>query len=297
MWLNPSKKNKEGLPPGLARLLTQMGLYSRGNGSNDAKGNAIYMSTTDSTQTNNRTMSSRFDETARTIIGAALIAVVIRTFIIEPFNIPSSSMVPGLLIGDFLFVSKYTYGYSSRSTVFGLLPFQGRLFEGEPKRGDVVVFKWPQDNRTDYIKRVVGLPGDTVQMRHGMLYINGVMASRRKLAEPLAEKYVEPPPETADYVEAFPGDGKTHVIRKEGDDFPLDDTEVFTVPPRHYFMMGDNRNNSQDSRTPNVAYVPEDNLVGRAEFIFFSLDEKARFWEFWKWPWSVRWDRLFMKID
>ncbi len=254
------------------------------------------MTSTSSTSANPKTLGNRFDETVRTIIWAGLIALVIRMFIIEPFNIPSSSMVPGLLVGDFLFVSKYTYGYSSRSTVLGLLPVKGRLFDSEPKRGDVVVFKWPSDNRTDYIKRVVGLPGDTVQMRNGILYINGLMADRRKLNEPLVQQYVQPNIDAVDYVETFPDNKNQHVIRKEGDDHQLDDTEIFTVPPHHYFMMGDNRDNSQDSRTPNVAYVPEDNLVGRAEFIFFSLDENARFWEFWKWPWAVRWGRMFKKI-
>ena len=239
-----------------------------------------------------------FDETTRTILSAILIAMLIRMFAFEPFNIPSSSMVPNLLIGDFLFVSKYSYGYSSRSALFGLLPISGRLFGREPKRGDVVVFKQPQDNSTDYIKRLIGLPGDTVQVRHGLLYINGVAVERRKRAEPLAEKYVTPPPSTVDYIETFP-DGHQHVIREEGDEYPLDNTEVFSVPPRHYFMMGDNRDNSLDSRAPKggVGFVPEENLVGRAEFLFFSLDEHTHFWEIWQWPWAVRWDRLFKKIS
>jgi signal peptidase I len=237
-----------------------------------------------------------FDETTRTIISAILIAMLIRMFAFEPFNIPSSSMVPNLLIGDFLFVSKYSYGYSSRSALFGLLPVAGRIFAREPRRGDVVVFKWPHDNSTDYIKRLIGLPGDKVQMRNGLLYINGVAAERRKLPQPVAEEYLIPPPSAVDYVETFP-DGNQHVIRKEGDELPLDDTDVFTVPPHHYFMMGDNRNNSQDSRTSNVGFVAEENLVGRAEVLFFSLDENTRFWEFWKWPWAVRWGRLFKKIS
>ncbi|MDD5586793.1 MAG: signal peptidase I [Alphaproteobacteria bacterium] len=241
--------------------------------------------------------SARFDETTRTILSAIVIAMLIRMFAFEPFNIPSSSMVPSLLIGDFLFVSKYSYGYSSRSTVFGLLPIEGRLFFREPKLGDVAVFKFPRDNSTDYIKRVVGLPGDTVQVRHGLLYINGVAVQRQKLKQPVAEEYVTPPAAAVDYIETLPN-GVQHVIREDGDDYPLDNTEVFAVPPRHYFMMGDNRDNSQDSRAPNggVGYVPEDNLVGRAEFLFFSLDEHTHFWEFWKWPWAVRWDRLFKKI-
>jgi signal peptidase I len=243
-------------------------------------------------------LDERFDETARTIISAILIALLIRMFAFEPFNIPSSSMVPNLLIGDYLFVSKYAYGYSSLSTVYGLLPVKGRLFFHEPKRGDVIVFKWPQDNSTDYIKRLVGLPGDTIQVRHGLLYINSVPVERRKLAEQVAEKYLTPSPTSADYIETFPN-GNQHVIREDTDEGPLDNTEVFTVPPYHYFMMGDNRDHSQDSRAPNggVGFVPEENLVGRAEILFFSLEEHTHFWEFWKWPWAVRFSRLFKKIS
>lgn len=240
--------------------------------------------------------SSSSHESLRTIITAVLIALVIRAFAFEPFNIPSSSMVPNLLIGDYLFVSKYAYGYSSRSTVMGLLPFSGRIFGREPKRGDVVVFKLPRDNSTDYIKRLIGLPGDAVMVRHGLLYINGVAVNRQKLEAPIVKNYVTPSPETVDYSEIFPDGGPKHIIREDGDDYKLDDTDVFIVPPHHYFFMGDNRDNSADSRTTTVGYVPEENLVGRAEFLFFSLDEDARFWQIWKWPWAVRWDRLFKKI-
>jgi len=240
--------------------------------------------------------SHRLDETTRTIVTAVLVAVFIRMFAFEPFNIPSSSMVPGLLIGDFLFVSKYSYGYSSRSTVMGLLPINGRLFDKAPERGDVVVFKLPSDNSTDYIKRLVGLPGDTIQMRNGLLYINGVAVQRRKLETPIVMNYVQPSSTTTDYIETFP-DGHEHIIREEGDDRGLDDTPVFTVPSRSYFFMGDNRDNSQDSRTTRVGFVPEENLVGKARILFFSLDDRARFWELWKWPWALRLDRLFKAID
>ncbi|HBM90590.1 MAG TPA: signal peptidase I [Rhodospirillaceae bacterium] len=239
--------------------------------------------------------SGTVDDTARTFVIAALIALCIRAFVFEPFNIPSSSMVPSLLIGDFLFVSKYTYGYSSRSTLFGLLPLSGRLFASEPKRGDVIVFKLPRDNHTDYIKRLIGLPGDKVQVRHGLLYVNGVAVDRRKLKIPIAENYLIPPDDAADYTEVFPSGG-SHVIREEGDNRGLDNTAVFSVPPEHYFFMGDNRDNSQDSRTRNVGFVPAENLVGRAEVIFFSIGEGAHFWEVWRWPSAVRWQRLFMKI-
>lgn len=237
----------------------------------------------------------KLDDTIRTFFIAALIALSIRGFAFEPFNIPSSSMVPGLLVGDYLFVSKYSYGYSSLSSLFGVLPLRGRLFGAEPARGDVAVFKLPQDNRTDYIKRIVGLPGDKLQMRNGLLYINGVAVERQKLAEPVAGEYLTPSPNAVDYFETFP-DGHKHVIREEGDAMSLDDTDVFMVPEGHYFAMGDNRDNSQDSRTKNVSFIPADNLVGKAQVLFFSLDEGARFWEIWKWPSSVRWGRLFKKI-
>jgi signal peptidase I len=234
-------------------------------------------------------------ETIRTIISALLIALVIRTFAFEPFNIPSSSMVPTLLIGDFLFVSKFSYGYGSTGTFLGLLPFNGRLGGHEPHRGDVVVFKLPRDPSIDYIKRLIGLPGDTIQMRQGILYINGVPVERDRLENAVPEPDGKPPENATDYLEHLP-QGPTHVIRKMGDDEPLDNTGIFTVPPHDYFFMGDNRDNSLDSRTANVGFVPEENLVGKAEFLFFSLTEDAHFWEFWRWPHSVRWKRLFTLI-
>lgn len=246
-------------------------------------------------QNRKRISSDEFDETGRTILTAILIALVIRMFAFEPFNIPSTSMVPGLLVGDFLFVSKYSYGYSSRSTVMGLLPVHGRIFNKQPARGDVVVFKLPRDPSVDYIKRVVGLPGDNVQMRHGIIYINGAPVPREKLDQPLAQNYVHPDAEAEDFVETFPN-GNAHVIRKEGEGRQLDDTEIFTVPEGHYFMMGDNRDNSMDSRTTNVGFVPEENLVGRAEFLFFSLNDQAEAEHFWQWPRYIRWNRIFSKI-
>lgn len=235
-------------------------------------------------------------ETIRTVVIAMFIALVIRTLAFEPFNIPSGSMIPTLLVGDYLFVSKYSYGYGSIGTFWNIPSFHGRLGGHDPQRGDVVVFKVPYDNATDYIKRLIGLPGDTIQMRKGILHINGVPIERDRLASPLAEPGHETPDNVTDYREHLPNNF-THIIREEGDDMPLDNTEVFTVPPHHYFFMGDNRDNSADSRTVHVGYVSEDNLVGKAEFLFFSLDEGAHFWEIWKWPHAVRWQRLFTKIN
>lgn len=235
-------------------------------------------------------------ESIRTVIIAMVIALLIRTLAFEPFNIPSGSMIPTLQVGDFLFVSKYSYGYGSTGTFWNMFSFQGRLGGHDPERGDVVVFKVPYDNATDYIKRLIGLPGDTIQMRHGILYINGVPVERDRLEKPITDGKHVLADNVTDYLEHLPNN-VTHVIRKEGDDMPLDNTDVFTVPPHHYFFMGDNRDNSADSRTVRVRYVSESNLVGKAEFLFFSLDDNAHFWEFWKWPTAVRWNRLFTKIN
>lgn len=234
-------------------------------------------------------------ETVRTLIYAMIIAVVIRTFAFEPFNIPSGSMEPSLHVGDFLFVSKYTYGYSSTGTFMDLFPFRGRWGGQIPQRGDVIVFKWPGDNSTDYIKRLIGLPGDTIQMRQGILYINGRPVERDRLETPVADVGADVADGAIDYFEHLPN-GPIHYIRKMGDNNPLDDTDIFVVPPHHYFFMGDNRDNSQDSRTKNVSYVAEENLVGKAQLLFFSLGDDARFWEFWKWPSAVRWNRIFSRI-
>jgi signal peptidase I len=236
-------------------------------------------------------------ELVKTLVYAVVIAVFIRTFFYEPFNIPSASMVPTLLIGDYLFVSKFSYGYSRYSLPFGLPIFHGRIFFRPPQRGDVVVFKLPRDPSLDYIKRVIGLPGDRIQMKGGLLYINGTLVKR----EPTDGCDV--PPEAAGaqvvqrYWETLPN-GVGHCIIELGDDRLLDNTPVFLVPPDSYFMMGDNRDNSSDSRDPasGVGYVPAENLVGHAEFIFFSTNGYASWWEIWKWPFTIRYDRLFTAI-
>jgi signal peptidase I len=237
-------------------------------------------------------------ETVKTVIYAILIALVVRTVAYEPFNIPSGSMIPTLLVGDYLFVSKFSYGYSRFSLPFGLPLFHGRIlaFHG-PARGDVVVFKLPTDTSVDYIKRIVGLPGDKVQVIHGQLFINGQMVPRRQV-----DDYVYQEGGAVvlmrQYIESLPrGPGETpleHPIIKIGDDGPLDNTAVYEVPDGYYFAMGDNRDNSQDSRVVSaVGYIPADNLVGRAQFLFFSTDGSAAWWEVWKWPFAIRYWRLF----
>ncbi len=231
-------------------------------------------------------------ETVRTVIYAVLIAMVVRTFAYEPFNIPSKSMVPTLLVGDYLFVSKLSYGYSRFSLPFGLPLFDGRIFAAEPERGDVIVFKLPSDDKTDYIKRLVGLPGDTVQVVAGVLHINGEPVERRRI-----EDYVDPDSGRSylQYLETLPN-GTSHRILEESDHGALDNTPPYRVPDGHYFMMGDNRDNSLDSRA-SVGFVPAENLIGRADILFFSTDGSARLWEVWKWPTATRFSRIFDTVS
>ncbi len=237
-------------------------------------------------------------ETVKTVVYAVLIALVVRTVAYEPFNIPSGSMIPTLLVGDYLFVSKFSYGYSRYSLPFGLPLFSGRVFlpfSHPPQRGDVAVFKLPIDPSTDFIKRVIGLPNDHIQMRHGELYINDQLVARKSLRD---EQCVDRPLQMCTlYTETLPN-GVEHPIIKHGDDNMLDNTQIYTVPPGNYFMMGDNRDNSEDSRVLSaVGYVPEENFVGRAQFLFFSTDGSARWWEVWRWPFAVRYWRLFHGIN
>jgi signal peptidase I len=229
------------------------------------------------------------------IVMAVLACVVLfggRVFLYQPFNIPSGSLVPTLLIGDYVFVSKLSYGYSRFSLP---APFDqlaggsGRLFGAPPKRGDMVVFKLPRDGQTDYIKRVIGLPGDKIQMIHGRLSINGAIVERAPLPPFVTTGHFGRPIEVTHYEETLPGGAKHEIIQIDGDGGSFSDTQVFEVPPGNYFVMGDNRDNSTDSRVASdqggVGYVPFDNLVGRAEIIFFSLDGA-----------EVRWRRIFQPV-
>lgn len=272
-------------------------------------------------------------ETIKTVIYAVVIAFGVRTFAYEPFNIPSRSMVPTLLVGDYLFVSKYSYGYSRYTIAAGYDVFDGRVMfnpggaegPGDIRRGDVAVFKKPEWGTgylpsTDFIKRVVGLPGDHLKVVHGRLWINGAEIPRERV-----EDFVEHDADgkvtrtTTRYKETLPraGGGMSHYILEEGDDRQLDnwpqpdepgkaehpgwftaDGTEFIVPPGHYFAMGDNRDNSQDSRVlDRVGPVPVENFVGRAVFLFFSVGtdegECRGAWEFWKWHKCARFGRIF----
>jgi signal peptidase I len=244
-----------------------------------------------------RRKTSSFTDNVKTFVYAILIALAIRTIAFEPFNIPSGSMIPTLLVGDYLFVSKYSYGYSRYSLPFGLPLIPGRILVTPPKRGDVAVFKYPPDRKTDYIKRIIGLPGDTIQMREGRLYINGQLVPRDNPSEFDYPDTGGQVVKTTQYIETLPN-GVKHRILEISDNGPLDDTPVYTVPPGHYFCMGDNRDNSADSRIlSGVGYVPLENFVGRAEFIFFSTDGSAALWEVWKWPAAIRYGRLFGAVN
>jgi signal peptidase I len=229
-------------------------------------------------------------EVVKTIVYALLIAGVIRSFLFQPFNIPSGSMEDTLQIGDYLFVSKSTYGFSRYSFPFGLIPFEGRFFvTSQPQRGDIVVFKFPPDNTTDYIKRLIGLPGDRIQMREGVLYINDVAVPKEK-TDDYVETIGEETRNVPRYRETLPN-GVSYDVLDRDPQGNLDNTQVFVVPEGHYFMMGDNRDNSADSRV-DVGYVPFENFVGKAQIIFFSTNGSARIWEVWKWPTAIRYGRL-----
>ena len=245
------------------------------------------------TSTIARRQTGGFVEIVKTVLYAVLIAVVVRTVAFEPFNIPSGSMIPTLLVGDFLFVSKYSYGYSRYSLPLSPPLFSGRIFGSLPKRGDVAVFKLPSDTSKNYIKRIVGLPGDHIQLRGGQLYINGELVPRVDDGDVIAVDESGRRTEERQYIETLPGDRK-HLIAKTGDVGGMNDTQEYIVPPDHVFGMGDNRDNSLDSRflDNGVGYIPVENLVGRAEFVFFSVEPSAPWWQVWEWPGEIRWSRI-----
>ncbi len=232
----------------------------------------------------------------KTLFYALIIALIIRSLFLQPFYIPSSSMEPTLLVGDRLFVSKYSYGYSKHSFPFSPPILNKRIFFSEPKRGDVIVFKTPSDNRTDYIKRLVGLPGDKIQFIDSNLYINNNEVFKSRISKSDKIFCGNNTIEVFTFEEKL-SNNKSHktVYLK---DFPYNNSDIFIVPKEHYFFLGDNRDCSKDSRfLSSVGYVHKNNLVGKAQFIFFSSDKKiGRFFSFWKWHKSFRFNRFFNKI-
>tara|TARA_B100001093_G_scaffold519323_1_gene607790 strand:- start:1221 stop:1955 length:735 start_codon:yes stop_codon:yes gene_type:complete len=235
-------------------------------------------------------------ENIKTLFYAFIIAIIIRSLLIQPFYIPSSSMEPNLLIGDRLFVTKYSYGYSKHSFPFSPSILNKRIFFSNPERGDVAVFKTPADNRTDYIKRLIGLPGDSVQFIDANLYINNseILKSRQSTKNKIfcGSQIID----VFTFEEKLPN-GKSHTIVYLKN-FPYQNSDLFIVPKDHYFFLGDNRDCSKDSRfLSSVGYVHKENLVGKAQYIFFSSDKSmGRLFEFWKWHKSIRFNRFFKKI-
>ena len=292
-------------------------------------------------------MPARNKNTARewfnTIFYGALIAIVFRSFLLEPFNIPSGSMIPTLHVGDHIFVTKWSYGYSRYSFPFGSWKlWNGRFFATEPNVGDVIVFRNPANESQDYIKRLIAQPGDTVQMKEGRLYINGEIVPRenpRPYVVAMLPKsmrsvgyykdnmsikgnkiWIDNAPAPFNYTIEYKSDrfcqeyagacgvfklteydeilpnGVRHSIIESSDDAPLDNTPLYTVPENHFFFMGDNRDNSADSRA-HVGFVPRDNVLGRAWFIWYSHNYYAPMIALWTWGSKMRWNRFGMGID
>ena len=235
-------------------------------------------------------------ENFKTLIYALIIAIIIRSLLLQPFYIPSSSMEPTLLVGDRLFVTKYSYGYSKHSFPFSPPILNKRIFSSQPKRGDVIVFKTPVDNRTDYIKRLIGLPGDTIQFIDSNIYINNVEILKSRISKNDKIFCGNQTIDVFTFEESISNDKIHKTVYMKN--FPFQNSDLFKVPNDHYFFLGDNRDCSKDSRfLSSVGYVHKNNLVGKAQFIFFSSDKNiGSFFEFWKWHKSIRINRFFKKI-
>ena len=235
-------------------------------------------------------------ENFKTFFIAILIALTLRTFAFEPFSIPSGSMKPTLLEGDYLFVSKYSFGYSKHSFPMSFPTFTGRIFGKYPERGDVAVFKFTQNTKIDYIKRIVGLPGDTVQVKNGVLYLNSVPIERQHKGRWSAKDRNNVMQTYDIYQEKLSNDFIYHVLDATPNGM-LDNTDIYTVPKGHVFAMGDNRDQSSDSRIlSQLGFIPFNHLVGRAQIIFYSRDRSEPLWKLWLWPSSVRVERIFKRI-
>lgn len=229
------------------------------------------------------------------VVQALLIALVIRTFIFGLVIIPSASMVPTLLIGDYLYVTKYAYGYSKHSFPFSAAPFSGRIFGVEPKLGDIVVFK-AADKKTDFIKRLIGLPGDKIQMIDGVMHINGKSVSKVQAPDFMEVDVYGNSQNHSRYVETLPNGVKHNTL--DYGNTRADNTNVFEIPKGHYFMVGDSRDNSNDSRFQDkVRMVSFEDIIGRADFLLISIANNGAAWQFWNWPDNLRTDRMFTSLD
>jgi signal peptidase I len=238
-------------------------------------------------------------EIIKTVVYALSIALVLRVLLFQPFTIPSASMVPSLLEGDYVVVSKYSYGWSRHSIPFSPPLFDGRVFGREPHRGDVIVFKLPRDGKTDYVKRLIGLPGDRIQVKSGVVWLNGKPIPRTPLPPAMIDPGFGYPMPVDQFRETLPG-GKSYVVNDFGPDGDLDNTEEFLVPEGHYFFMGDNRDNSLDSRAPEavgVGYVPAQNLEGKAQIVLLSWDKQASIFKPWTWFTHARPSRFFKLVQ
>ena len=256
----------------------------------------IFISDKKSENIGEDTEGGSFSENLKTVFLAIIIALVIRSFLFEPFRIPSGSMYPTLKVGDYLFVSKFSYGYSRYSFPAGLPVFEGRVWYSEPQRGDVAVFKFPKNTHTDFIKRIIGMPGDKIQIKKGRLYINNELIKREERETYVVDEYVTIPEFYKEYEELLP-EGKIHrIIELTDSERIVDDTDEFIVPEDHFFVMGDNRDRSDDSRI-SVGFVPKENLVGKAKFIFFSHNDKGSLLKPWTWFKAIRWSRIFRGIN
>ena len=247
-------------------------------------------------KTERQGFKSAFWENVKTVFWAILLALLIRSFLYEPFRIPSGSMYPTLRVGDYLFVSKFSYGYSRFSFPGGFPFFGGRIWYSEPKRGDVVVFRFPKNTKIDYIKRIIGLPGDKIQVKEGRLYINDEPIEREQKGRYIVDEYVKMPEYYQMYEETLPNGIKHNILEISDHERIVDNTEVFEVPEGSFFVMGDNRDRSDDSRI-SVGFVPKENLIGKARFLFFSHNDKGEILAPWTWYRAIRWSRIFDRIE
>ncbi|MBO1323664.1 signal peptidase I [Acetobacter sp. TBRC 12305] len=245
-------------------------------------------------------------EYLRTLVSVVVVVLVVRTFLFESFVIPSGSMIPTLQVGDYIWVSKYTYGYSRFSLPFSPDLFAGRIWGAEPHRGDVVVFRFTKDTSVDYVKRIIGLPGDHVQVTDGHLYLNGQMVPCTEPHPYVARDETGTALEGEACTEQVPGSAGaatvSHGILKLTDDGPQNGTPDYVVPPGYFFAMGDNRDDSADSRfmgdgPKDLGFVPMENLVGKAQRVFFSVTAEHPLWQVWYWPAEIRWNRLMRGIQ